>query len=367
MHTRPIGIYIHIPFCDGKCPYCDFYSVAPDELLKLRYCDAVEREMKRYAGLRVDTVYFGGGTPTLMGGELLARLLDSVKRIFDADEQSEVTFEMNPRTADIEMLRTLKEAGFNRVSMGLQSGVDRELAALGRRHTLADAQSAVADIRAAGFDNLSLDLMLGIPGQTKESLVRSIEVVCALEPEHISAYILKIEQGTPFASMRDKLDLADEDGQAELYTLAVEELERRNYIRYEISNFARDGKVSRHNTRYWDCGEYLGFGPAAHSFFCGRRFYYPRDLSGFIGGAPVVDDGEGGDRDEYLMLRMRLTEGVTQHGWRERFGEDIPQRYYDRARPLASGGLLTADEDGIRLNGEGFLLSNAVIARLMDD
>lgn len=367
MHTSPIGIYIHIPFCDGKCPYCDFYSVAPDGQLKSDYCDALEREMERYAGLRVETVYFGGGTPTLMGGELLSRLLDSVRRIFDVDTQAEITFEMNPRTADLEMLRILRESGFNRVSMGLQSGVDSELSALGRRHTLADAQSAVADIRAAGFDNLSLDLMLGIPGQTTESLVRSIERVCALEPEHISAYILKIEPGTPFAAISDSLDVADEDGQAELYTLAVAELERRGYLRYEISNFARNGRISRHNTRYWDCGEYLGFGPAAHSFFGGRRFYYPRDLAGFIGGASTVDDGEGGDRDEYLMLRMRLTEGVTQHGWRERFGEDIPQRYFDRARPLAAGGLLTADGNGLRLQGEGFLLSNAVISRLMDD
>ncbi len=367
MSDHAIGIYIHIPFCSGKCPYCDFYSVSPDGKLKQEYCAALEREMTRYAGLPVDTVYFGGGTPTLMGGELLTRLLGSVKDTFVVDRDAEITFEMNPRTADPEMLRILKAAGFNRVSMGLQSGVDSELAALGRRHTLADAQNAAADIRAAGFDNLSLDLMLGIPGQTSESLARSIEAVCALEPEHISAYILKIEPGTPFASMSDRLELADEDGQAELYTLTVEELARRNYNRYEISNFARNGRISLHNTRYWDCGEYLGFGPSAHSFYGGRRFYYPRDLAGFIGGTPVIDDGEGGDRNEYLMLRMRLAEGVTRQGWRKRFGEDIPQRYYDRARPLAAGGLLIADDSGIRLSGEGFLLSNAVISRLMDD
>lgn len=367
MPVIPIGIYIHIPFCDGKCPYCDFYSVSPDEQQMLDYCSALEREMAAFAGLRADTVYFGGGTPTLMGSKLLVRLLQSVKSTFDIDEDSEITFEMNPRTADLEMLRTLKTGGFNRVSIGLQSGLDSELAALGRRHSLADAQSAVYDVRAAGFDNLSLDLMLGIPGQTSESLARSIEAVCALEPEHVSAYILKIEPDTPFASMSSELELADEDGQAELYTQAVNALEQRGYLRYEISNFARNGMVSRHNTRYWDCGEYLGFGPAAHSFFGGRRFYYPRDLSGFISGTSVIDDGDGGDRNEYLMLRMRLTEGVTRHGWRERFGESIPPRYYDRAMPLAAGGLLTADEDGIRLCGDGFLLSNAVIARLMDD
>ena len=167
--------------------------------------------------------------------------------------------------------------------------------------------------------------------------------------------------------MSDRLDIADEDGQAELYTLAVEQLEELGYKRYEISNFARCGRISRHNFRYWDCGEYLGFGPAAHSFHDGKRFFYDRNLASFISGADIICDGGGGDCDEYLMLRMRLTEGVTHEGWQRRFGERIPDRYCQRAKPLAAGGLLEVDDKGIRLKGEGFLLSNAVIARLLDD
>lgn len=367
MFDPPVGIYIHVPFCDGKCPYCDFYSTAPTGQLKSDYLAAILHEMEKNNGHDVDTVYFGGGTPTLLGADMLRSILEGIKECYEVAGDAEITVEMNPRTADLAMLRALRDAGFNRVSIGMQSGVDSELAALGRRHTLSDVRHAVSDARAAGFDNLSLDLMLGIPGQTPESLLRSVDAVCALEPEHISAYILKIEPGTPFAAMADRLDIADDDGQAELYTLAVSELERRGYKRYEISNFARDGKVSRHNVRYWDCREYLGFGPAAHSFHDGIRFYYDRDLAGFIAAPSVIYDGEGGSREEYLMLRMRLAEGVTPEDWRERFGEDIPAQYYERAKPLAAGGLLEADEKGIRLKGDGFLLSNAVIARLMDD
>ncbi len=367
MTCRPIGIYIHVPFCSGKCPYCDFYSVAPSPSLSEDYIRAVERELRRYPALPVGTVYFGGGTPTLLGADGLIRLLDAVKRQFDVACDAEITFEMNPRTAEGAMLGQLRQAGFNRVSMGVQSAVDSELQALGRRHTAADASAAMKELRQVGFENISLDLMLGIPDQTEESLCRSIDRICALEPEHISAYILKIEPDTPFARLADSLCLADEDGQADLYTLAVNRLASRGYERYEISNFARSGKHSRHNTAYWDCGEYLGFGPAAHSFFGGRRFYYPRDIMRFISEGATVVDGEGGGREEYLMLRLRLTQGVTNEGWRERFGEDIPKDIHRRAAPLAAAKLLEADEKGIRLQGDGFLLSNAVIGRLLPD
>ncbi len=365
--NKAVGIYIHIPFCDGKCPYCDFYSLRPTERLCQRYIQALDREMSRLAGPAADTVYFGGGTPTLLGAEGLAQTLENVRKHFAVKDDAEVTFEMNPRTAGPDMLVRLREAGFNRVSMGVQSGVDSELEALGRRHTIADAGRAAAEVRAAGFDNLSVDLMLGIPGQTADSLRRSVEAVCAMEPEHISAYILKIEPGTPFASRDFGDGLADDDGQAELYNLAVELLAQRGYERYEISNFARPGRESRHNLRYWDCGEYLGFGPAAHSFYGGKRFYYPRDLEAFLTSPATVDDGDGGSEEEYVMLRLRLAEGITRSGWAERFGTAIPRRYYDCAAPLAKAGLVQADDRGIRLRGDGFLLSNAIIGRLLDD
>ncbi len=367
MLRRPVGIYIHIPFCDGKCPYCDFYSVAPSEDLCDRYCTALERQMEQYRGIEADTVYFGGGTPTLLGAERLCRLINSVKKNYIIDNNAEITFEMNPRTADSGMLRKLRDAGFNRVSMGVQSGIDSELAALGRRHTIADARRAAADVRAAGFDNLSLDLMLGIPEQTAESLECSLNEVCALEPEHISAYMLKIEPDTPFAQHDFGTSLADDDMQAELYEFAVRLLADKGYERYEISNFALPGRESRHNLHYWNCDEYLGFGPAAHSFFRGRRFCYPRNIDSFISCPETSDDGPGGDEEEYVMLRLRLSEGITQTGWHEKFDSDIPEIYHRRALALTTAGLLIDDEQGIRLNGRGFLLSNAVICRLLGE
>lgn len=362
-----IGLYIHVPFCAGKCPYCDFYSLRGNEELFDAYTAAVVRTLNGLERTGADTVYFGGGTPSVLGGERLAAILDAAGKAVGISADAEITAEINPGDAEESLMRTLKGAGFNRISMGVQSGVDSELKALGRRHDSAQAARAVERARGAGFDNISLDLMLAIPRQTLASLAQSVGFICGLAPEHISAYILKIEEGTPFAALKEQLRLPDDDGQAEFYLEAVKLLQDNGYRQYEISNFAKPGRESRHNLKYWRCGEYIGVGPSAHSFYNGRRFYYPRDLERFISDPRTADDGEGGSAEEYVMLALRLAEGLTAAGWRERFGTELPETLRRRAAKLESAGFLKCDEKGIRLTPEGFLLSNGIIAELIQD
>ncbi len=361
-----LGLYIHIPFCACKCPYCDFYSLSgQSDSLYDDYVGALERSIGELGGIAVDTVYFGGGTPSVLGGERLSRVLDAVKKSLEVDSNAEITVEINPGDAEYDLLGELKNAGFNRISMGVQSGVDSELRVLGRRHDTAQAARAVALAREVGFGNISLDLMLAIPQQTKESLARSIDFLCGLHPEHISAYILKIEEGTPFAEIQESLNLPDDDGQAELYLEAVSLLGQRGYAQYEISNFSLPGRESRHNLKYWHCEEYIGVGASAHSFYNGRRYYYPRDIMRFINAPERIDDGEGGSAEEYAMLALRLTEGLTAQGWQKRFGEELPQLFLHKAKRYGNAGLLCCDESGIRLTPEGFLVSNGIIADLI--
>ncbi len=361
------GLYIHIPFCAGKCPYCDFYSLSGSEELYDAYSAAVASQLDSFGGEAVDTVYFGGGTPPLIGGHRLSRLLEHIFSTFNISPNAEITVEMNPGDASPELLSALRSAGFNRLSMGVQSGIDSELRLLGRRHSAAQAAEAVRMARAAGFDNISLDLMLGVPEQTPDSLRRSIDFLCSLEPKHISAYILKIEEGTPFAAMAPSMNLADDDAQAEYYLAAVHQLAENGYAQYEISNFSRPGRESRHNLKYWHCEEYIGIGPSAHGFYNGRRYYYPRSIEQFITSPQTIDDGEGGSQEEYIMLSLRLAEGLTKTGWQKRFGKDLPDSIYRRAEKYSRAGLLVFDEKGIRLTPEGFLVSNSIIANLIEE
>ena len=258
------------------------------------------------------------------------------------------------------------------MSLGMQSADDGELRALGRRHAFEQTARAAADARAAGVGSLSLDLMLATPGQTADSLVASAAAAAELGVGHVSAYLLKIEEGTPYFDRRDTLDLPDEDEAAERYLIACASLEAFGYRQYEISNFARPGDESRHNLKYWQGDEYLGIGPAAHSFMGGRRFYYPRDLRAFLDGAgPAAEAEEGQDaallengESEYLMLRLRLTEGVTEAGFAARFGHPLPQLWRERAAKLPAE-LIVSDGGGIRLTRSGFLLSNVLIGKVL--
>ena len=366
MMTNDPGLYIHVPFCRGKCPYCDFYSFRADAAFKARYTETIIKNIikeQTQKGLTFRTVYFGGGTPSQLGAQNLCRVLDAIRKQPDA----EVTVECNPSDLCEEWsqseLDSLVSHGANRISMGMQSVVEQERKALGRRAGEQQVKQAVGMVKAAGVTDFSLDVMLGIPFQTPATVRQSVAFCAESGATHLSAYLLKIEQGTPFEKVEKTLNLPDEDECCELYLTACEEAEKNGFHQYEISNFAKDGHVSRHNLIYWNDEEYIGIGPAAHSFYGGKRYYNTADAEH----PQTVEDGEGGSFEEYAMLRLRLTEGLTERGTKERFGFALPQAIRTAAQPFAERGLLVCDESGVRLNPKGFLVSNAIIAALLAD
>lgn len=364
------ALYIHIPFCERKCPYCDFYSVAADEALMDAYTDAAIRSIGRapYALAPLDTVYFGGAHPFDTGGPPpFAHPRGGGCALWDRVGRGDYRRVQPPFGAWAGAFHPAG-GGVNRLSFGMQSADDGQLRRLGRLHTAADVVSAVETARGCGFAHFSLDLMLATPGQTPADIDRAVGLCGRLGAEHVSAYLLKIEPGTPFDRQGVAAACPDEEGQAAAYLHAAGSLEAGGWRQYEISNFAREGRVARHNLKYWDCREYLGMGPSAHSFVNGRRFYFPRDLRGFLasGGdfSRAVDDGPGGDAEEYLMLRLRLSEGVRWDRTRGPLSRLWREKSARKARRIP-GGLITLDSDGLRLTAEGFLLSNAVIGELL--
>lgn len=365
---KTIGLYLHIPFCRSKCPYCDFYSLTRSEPLFRTYAHRMAEQLERLSKqhpAQADTLYLGGGTPSLIGGDLLAEIIRAAQKHFALLPETEVTVECNPSSCSPDLFRRLAEAGVNRISLGMQSAVDGERKKLGRRSGKEEVARCIEWAHGAGIDNLSLDLMLGVPGQTAQSAVESVSFCAEMGVAHVSGYLLKIEEGTPFHSRAASLALPDEDETCRIYEVVCRELEKSGFMQYEISNFARPGYESRHNLKYWNDEEYLGIGPAAHSFVDGRRFYYPRDIGAFLNGVEPVDDGSGGDFEEYAMLRLRLCGGLREQDVRARFGHPIPPEFYERACDLVKGGLAVRDEGGIRLTRAGFLLSNSAIATLL--
>lgn len=368
-----LGLYLHVPFCLAKCPYCDFYSTAAfdDDLLD-RYvaalCAAMDRTEGQYG--KADTLYFGGGTPSLLGGKRLARLIEHAAARFGL-QNAEITLEANPADDLADTLRVFAAAGGNRLSLGMQAANDTELSALGRRHRMHDLYRTAEDAARAGITNLSLDLMLATPGQTDRSVARAVDVCRELGAKHVSAYLLKIEPNTPFFARQESLALPDEDTAADRYLFACEQLEAAGFAQYEISNFAREGYESRHNLKYWSGDEYLGLGPAAHSFLRGVRWEYPRDLAAFLRGEPPRTEENTtavGDASpvEYAMLRLRLVAGLREEDFFARFGNDIPVAWRKAAKTLPRA-LVVCDEAGIRLTREGFLLENPLIARILQE
>lgn len=365
MTDKAIGLYLHIPFCKGKCPYCDFYSVIPHGDLLDDYTAALCGRLDEYGGI-YNSVYFGGGTPSLLGSARISEIMFHITRTPDC----EVTLECNPSDTGAENsdfdFGAVAECGVNRISMGLQSADNGERKSLGRRAGCAEAERAISRAKKAGIENISLDLMLGIPGQTAESLKSSVDFCRRSGAKHISAYILKIEEGTPFFRRRNSLLLPDEDETCELYLNAVSELEKAGFKQYEISNFSQPGFESRHNLKYWHCEEYLGIGAAAHSFAEGKRFFFERSIDGFIAGNPPVGDGAGGDPDEYVMLALRLTEGLIFENYQNRFGSSVPEKMVLRAKELEKHGLTKCTDKSISLTVQGFLVSNSVISYLLE-
>ena len=362
-----IGIYIHIPFCKKKCPYCDFYSFSADENQKDSYLKAVLFELKKWSEKTnegVDSIYFGGGTPSVFGAERICKIISCIKESFSL-ENSQITVECNPDTATKEFFSLLAEQGVNRISMGVQSSVEKERKALGRVSSLETVKAATENAKSAGISDISLDLMLGVPFQTMESLDESIDFLLSLDIKHISAYMLKIEEGTPFYENQESLSLPDEDIVCDMYLHTIKKLKENGFLQYEISNFCKKGYESRHNLKYWHCEEYLGIGPSAHSFLFGRRFYYERDFDFFLRGKDVIDDGEGGSKQEYAMLALRLSEGLVFKKYEERYNEKLDDKTIRMAKKLEKHGWVICNDESIALTERGFLLSNPVIRKLI--
>lgn len=359
---KKIGVYIHIPFCIRKCPYCDFYSVKASQENIEKYSLTVTEKIQKWGealNKSADTLYFGGGTPSCLSAKQLSAIANTAKNSFKIDDNAEITVEINPTISDFDF-EYLRKNGFNRISVGVQSANDDELKILGRLHTSEQAKNCIEKIRKSGFENISLDLMIATPTQTNDSLERSIEFCARNNAQHISAYILKIEKGTKFYTLKDRLKLPNDDGQAEMYLFACEKLKEYGYNQYEISNFSKSGFESRHNLKYWNDDEYIGIGPSAHSFIDGKRFYYSRSMKDFADGN-YIDDGIGGSEEEYIMLGLRLSKGINNREYAERFGHNIPDKYFLQAKKLMSAGYTEVTSDCIRLTTQGFIVSNSVI------
>lgn len=376
---RPVGIYIHIPFCRRKCSYCDFYSIAEfDDALCDRYAAALIRQIAETAPTvagKVDSIYFGGGTPTVFGAKRLDSVLGAIHKHFSVEKSAEITTEANPESSDKKTLKALRRAGFNRVSFGVQSSCDLELMAMGRLHDFETAKAAVEAARAAKFKNVSVDLMYGVEGQTAESWRQSIADILALEPEHISAYGLKVESGTPLARAVDagNVSLPDDDTQAEYYETACEALRGAGYRHYEISNWAKPGFESRHNLRYWRLEPYIGFGAAAHSDAFGIRCAAPRDIEKYMtavfSGGEIFEDYDRippSERAfEYVMLGLRTGDGIDESTLRRGYRLD-PSSADAVLGELSAAGYLTRADGRIALTEKGFLLSNTLILKIFD-
>ena len=376
--VQPLGLYLHIPFCRQKCVYCDFYSLAGNEARMDEYVEALCAHLVQAApsaaAHTVDTVYFGGGTPSYLGAPRLIRILDTVFQHYSVSADAEITLEANPDSAgDPEILKSLRQAGFNRISLGMQSACAEELKEIGRIHTPEQVGIAVSAARSAGFDNLSLDLIYGLPRQALARWKENLAAAVALNPEHLSCYGLKVEEGTPLFARRETAELPGDEAQADMYLHTVEFLAAHGYPQYEISNFSRPGRQSRHNLKYWILGEYLGFGPGAHSDFGGVRFAYDRNLSAYLkgvqSGSPAYSEREeipASQRDaEWLMLNLRTVRGLDPAEFESRF-----HRSFDPFLPFLTqcqqAGYAALEESRWHLTAEGFLLSNQIIGELLD-
>lgn len=376
--VKPLGLYIHIPFCKQKCIYCDFYSLSDRESRMDDYTDALCAHLSETAPFAarhtVDTVYVGGGTPSYLGEKRLLKILKVIEKKYHVSKNAEITLEANPDSAgDWKFLRALRKAGVNRLSLGMQSACDAELAEIGRIHTMDQVKAAVEAARKAKIDNLSLDLIYGLPHQTMKRWQDNLAAAVELAPEHLSCYGLKVEAGTPLFVRRDTAGLPGDDEQADMYLYTVDYLHRYGYRQYEISNFARTGRESRHNLKYWLLEEYAGFGPGAHSDFGDVRYAYERDLERYIQGVknhtPMLSESERIpplSRDtEWVMLGLRTVRGLDpkefEGRFRRRFSCFLP--FLEQCR---QAGYAVLTEGCWHLTPRGFLVSNQIIGGMLD-
>ena len=375
---KKLGIYIHIPFCVRKCAYCDFYSICDlsqtDAYVKalISQIQSFRAEGKNHI---VDSIYVGGGTPSLLSGEQMKKIMKAVRRTFRVSDDAEISIEANPGTIDTEKLAGYHEAGVNRLSIGLQSADNAELTKLSRIHTREQFENSFLLARLEGFQNISLDIMYALPGQTEKTLSDTLDYVLAMNPDHVSFYGLKIEPNTPFGqdpSIEDMLP--SEDMQADMYLNAVEKLENAGFMQYEISNFAKPGFECYHNLKYWKCDDYLGFGPAAHSFFKGQRFSYSKEFVKFISNPTnrdvLVDECTDVSVEEtasqFVMTGFRLRGGIHTLEYEQRFGDDFEARYFDKMRPFLEKQYILKTHNGYRLSRRGLLVSNYILSEILD-
>ncbi len=379
---KRLGLYFHVPFCRAKCAYCDFLSCVPrDPAVQERYVNALISHMQSYKdGARdyvADTVFIGGGTPTTLPIEQLLRLIRGIKQNFHLTKGAEFTVEANPATVDVGMLNRLRRAGVNRLSMGLQSANNEELSALSRIHRREDFEESFRAARRAKIDNINVDLMFGIPYQTKRSLMRTLRYVVHLGPEHISLYDLILEPGTPLFQKRDTMPFPTEDEDVDMYLTAVEFLAQNGYAQYEVSNFARPGYQCMHNQKYWNCEEYLGLGVSAHSYFMDNRFSFVKDLKRYITGLEIpasrvklTDENDTISQQErigeYIMLRFRLTAGLKDKEFARRFGFSFTKAYGKKMQRYIDGGFATYNDGVYALTPQGMFVSNYILSDILD-
>ena len=357
-----IGLYLHIPFCKTKCPYCDFYSMRGNESDKDMYMISLVESMEAWSDRlerKADTIYIGGGTPSVLGGANIAMLIRRAKNLFGVD--GEITVECNPSAVEEDFFETVGDAGVNRISLGVQSVIESERKKLGRFSDKELIEKRIIQCKSAGIENISLDVMLGVQEQTQKSLSETLDFCIASGAKHISAYMLKIEEGTTYYKKRDSLNLPDDDEVADMYLAMSERLLSNGFEHYEISNFARQGYEGKHNLKYWNCEEYLGLGPSAHSFIDGVRYMSEYDIDSFIKNEyqkNIVTDENAGSKEEKLMLQLRLTSGISL--------DEYEFKDIERIKRLEKSNLIKIDEHRLHLTANGFLVSNSVICEICE-
>lgn len=379
-----LGLYVHIPFCVRKCNYCDFLSFPADEETKKRYVQALCKEIEDYQTLtkeyELSTIYFGGGTPSVLEIPLLEQLFSVIRRCFALNEAAEITMEVNPGTVTMEKLQAYRTLGINRLSIGVQSAKTEELKLLGRIHTFEDAMNTVQWARAAGFENISTDLISALPGQSLEAYKENVEAILSLSPEHISSYSLIIEENTPFYELyaegkERESDLPEEETDRAMYAYTNERLKAAGYDRYEISNYAKPGYESRHNSSYWTGREYLGVGLGASSLLANTRYHNETDLETYLSEIEADIDvrrelehlTEAEQMEEFMILGLRRMCGIRRTEFQSRFGKPIETVYGIALQKLKKQNLLTIEEDKIALTELGIDLSNRVFVEFLPE
>ena len=372
--NSPVEIYIHIPFCIRKCDYCDFLSGPSGPKEQADYVQALLREIQAVEegeGRSVSSIFIGGGTPSVLDERLLGDILKEIRNRFKMEEDAEITIEVNPGTANIGKLQAYREMGINRLSIGLQSPQDRELKILGRIHNYEQFLETYQEARTVGFDNINIDLMSAIPDQTYEGWAKNLRTAAELEPEHISAYSLIVEEGTPFAAR--KLNLPDEDTEYNMYEATAQILKEYGFEQYEISNYARKGRECRHNVGYWTRQDYLGFGLGASSLYGKERFANTADMKKYLENSrnpEKIREKEPSltredEMAEFMFLGLRMTKGISKADFQKCFGCTIESVYGEVLEKYESMGLLLEQDGRIFLSREGIHVSNSIMAEFL--